>query len=360
MIDWKTECGRGKPSFGFLTFDAFLVDRAFVTTQGCTTPMDGMTDIRIDRLPSFQHTLAASISCVGVGLHSGQRVELTLLPAAPGTGIVFRRVDLGIDISAGANAVTDTRLCTQISHPDQPRACVRTVEHLMAALAGTGIDNAVVELDGEEVPVLDGSSASFVFLIDCAGRRAQAAPRQAIQVLRPVRVATGESWAELRPGGATLEMSLSIDFPAAAIGRQALSLALTEQGFRGVLANARTFTMLHEIEALQAAGLARGGSLANAIVVDGDRVVNPEGLRAPDEFVRHKMLDAVGDLAMAGAPILGRFVAHRTGHALNNRLLRALFADASAWRRISLDTPAWSQAAYAQAGFARETAAEAA
>jgi UDP-3-O-[3-hydroxymyristoyl] N-acetylglucosamine deacetylase len=179
-------------------------------------------------------------------------------------------------------------------------------------------------------------------------------------VLRPVRVATGESWAELRPGGATLEMSLSIDFPAAAIGRQALSLALTEQGFRGVLANARTFTMLHEIEALQAAGLARGGSLANAIVVDGDRVVNPEGLRAPDEFVRHKMLDAVGDLAMAGAPILGRFVAHRTGHALNNRLLRALFADASAWRRISLDTPAWSQVAYAQAGFTRETAAEAA
>lgn len=314
--------------------------------------MDGMTDIRVDRLPTVQHTLAAPISCLGVGLHSGQRVHLTLSPAAPSTGIVFRRTDLGVDIAASADAVTDTRLCTQINHPDQKQACVRTVEHLMAALAGTGIDNAVVELDGEEVPVLDGSASSFVFLIDCAGRRAQAAPRHVIQVLRPVRVAMGESWAELRPGGSTLEMSLSIDFPAAAIGRQALCMSMTEQGFRTVLANARTFTMLHEIEALQAAGLARGGSLANAIVVDGDRVVNPEGLRAPDEFVRHKMLDAVGDLAMAGAPIHGRFVAHRTGHALNNRLLRALFADHGAWRRVSLDASAWSVPHYAPAEFA--------
>ena len=212
----------------------------------------------------------------------------------------------------------------------------------MAALAGMGVDNAVVALDGPEMPVLDGSAAPFVFLIDCAGRKRQAAPRQVIEVLRPVRVEMGEAFAELRPGAAMLDMALSIDFTAPAIGRQALSLSLTEQGFRSVLASARTFTMMQEIEALQAAGLARGGSLANAVVVDGARVVNPEGLRSPDEFVRHKMLDAVGDLAMAGAALHGRFVAHRTGHVLNNRLLRALFADLSAWRRVSLEAATWS------------------
>jgi UDP-3-O-[3-hydroxymyristoyl] N-acetylglucosamine deacetylase len=216
----------------------------------------------------------------------------------------------------------------------------------MAALAASGIDNAVVSVDGPEIPVLDGSSAPFVFLIDCVGRLPQSAPRHVIEILRPVRASLGEATAELRPGGSTLDLALSIDFEAAAIGRQALSLSLTEQGFRGVLANARTFTMLHEIEAMQAAGLARGGSLQNAVVVDGARVLNPEGLRSPDEFVRHKMLDAVGDLALAGAPIHGRFVAHRTGHALNNRLLRALFADQSAWRLVSLETAGWSSAGF--------------
>ena len=307
--------------------------------------MDGMTNITIDAQPSCQHTLREAIGCVGIGLHGGQRVRLTLLPAASGAGIVFRRTDLGIDIPAHYAAVTDTRLCTQVSHPEHPHACVRTVEHVMAALAGMGIDNAVVAVDGPEVPVLDGSSAPFVFLIECAGRRKQAAPRQVIEVLRPVRVEAGEAYAELRPGAATLDLALSIDFAAPAIGRQALSLSLTEQGFRSVLAPARTFAMLHEIEALQAAGLAQGGSLGNAVVVDGARVVNPEGLRSPDEFVRHKMLDAVGDLAMAGGAIHGRFVAHRTGHALNNRLLRALFAEAGAWRQVSLEGAGWALSA---------------
>ncbi len=311
--------------------------------------MDGMTNIAIEGLDTCQHTLASAISCVGTALHGGQRVSMSLLPAAPGVGIVFRRTDLGIDIPAVSAAVTDTRLCTQVTHPGHPQACVRTVEHVMAALAGMGVDNAVVAVDGPEIPVLDGSSAPFVFLIDCAGRRRQSAPRQVIEILRPVRVQVGEATAELRPGGATLDMAVSIDFTAPAIGCQALSLSLSEQGFRNVLASARTFTMLHEIEALQSAGLARGGSLANAIVVDGARVLNPEGLRAPDEFVRHKMLDAVGDLAMAGAPIHGRFIAHRTGHALNNMLLRALFADAQAWRRVSLDGAGWSQPHFAMA-----------
>ena len=309
--------------------------------------MDGMADITIDNSPTCQQTLRSAIHCVGVALHGGQRVAMSLLPAPADTGIVFRRTDLGVDINADFASVTDTRLCTQVAHPEDSAVCVRTVEHVIAALAGLGVDNAVVAVDGPEMPVLDGSAAPFVFLIDCAGRRRQAAPRQVIEVLRPVRVTAGEAFAELRPGAATLDMAMSIDFAAAAIGRQALSLSLSEEGFRSALAPARTFTMLHEIEALQTAGLARGGSLANAVVVDGARVVNPEGLRCADEFVKHKMLDAVGDLAMAGAPIHGRFLAHRTGHALNNMLLRALFADARAWRRVSLESAGWIAAPFA-------------
>lgn len=304
--------------------------------------MDGIIDLpKPGANTGLQHTLKSPISCVGVGLHSGRTVNLTLRPAAPDTGIVFRRTDLGIDIPARHDLVTDTRLCTVLSLPGRPDVRVGTVEHVMAALAGLGIDNAVVAVDGPEIPVLDGSAAPFVFLIDCAGRQSQEAPRQSIQILRTLRVEEGTAFAELRPGGATLDMALSIDFPAAIIGRQALSLSLTESGFRTGLAAARTFTMLSDIEALQSAGLARGGSLENAIVVDDARVVNPEGLHCRDEFVRHKMLDAVGDLALAGSPIQGRFLAHCSGHTLNSRLLKALFADASAWR-IAPREDAWA------------------
>ncbi len=264
---------------------------------------------------------------------------MALLPAPSDTGILFRRTDLGIDIPARYDNVIDTKLCTQLGSPDQANGCIGTVEHLMAALCAAGVDNAIVTLDGPEVPVFDGSSATFLFLIDCAGRIEQSAPRNLIEILQPVRVtAPGGAFAELRPGTIGLEMALSIDFPAAAIGRQALSLTLSERSFRAELARARTFTMLTDIEALQASGLARGGSLANAIVVDGARIVNPEGLHSRDEFVRHKLLDAVGDLALAGAAIQGRFVAHKTGHALNNRLLRAVFADAAHWRLVNADT----------------------
>jgi UDP-3-O-[3-hydroxymyristoyl] N-acetylglucosamine deacetylase len=308
--------------------------------------MDGMTDLLIDVSATRQHTLKTRIDCVGIGLHSGAKAAMSLLPAEPDSGIVFRRTDLGLDIPARHDNVTDTRLCTQLSHPGCPDGHVRTVEHVMAALAGTGIDNAIVTIDGPELPILDGSAAPIVFLVDCAGRVSQAAPRRIIEVLKTVRVEHEGAIAELRPGGATLDLALSIDFPAGAIGRQALSLSLTEQGFRATLASARTFTWVQEIETMQQAGLARGGSLKNAIVVDGDRVLNPEGLRAPNEFVRHKLLDAVGDLALAGARIHGRFVAHRTGHALNNRLLRALLADASAWRMVSLEPAGWSQGQY--------------
>lgn len=283
--------------------------------------------------PGRQRTLRAPIGCVGVGLHSGCRVEVTLRPAPAGSGIVFRRVDLGIDLPARFDHVSDTRLCTVLSLPGQPEVCVGTVEHLMAAFAALGVGNAVVEVDGPELPVLDGSAAPWLFLLDCAGLAAFDAPAWAIEVLRPVRVEDGPAFAELRPGGeGVLDLAMAIEFDAAAIGRQALALRLDERAFRRELADARTFTQVHEVAGLQAAGLARGGSLNNAVVVDGGRVLNPAGLRMADEFVRHKMLDAIGDLFLAGAALHGRFVGHRSGHALNNRLLRALFADDANWR----------------------------
>jgi UDP-3-O-[3-hydroxymyristoyl] N-acetylglucosamine deacetylase len=291
-----------------------------------------------------QQTLASPIHCVGIGLHSGQRTALSLHPAPAGSGIVFRRTDLGIDIPARFDRVNETRLCTVIG---EPGAQVSTIEHLMAALAGAGIDNALIEVDGPEVPILDGSADGFVFLIDCAGRTTQAAVRRRLEVLHPVRVEDGEAFAELRPNDSdSLEIALSIAFAAPAIGRQALSLTMGDDVFRSELARARTFTQADEVAAAQAAGLARGGSLDNAIVVDGERVLNPGGLRMADEFVRHKILDAFGDLALAGAPISGRLVAHKSGHRLNNRLLRALFADLSAWRLgIPGDTAGWLSAA---------------
>ncbi len=297
----------------------------------------------------LQHTLKASIGCVGVGVHSGRRVSLTLCPAVAGTGIVFRRTDPSEadplaatrDIPARFDLVSDTRLCTMLSDPADPTRTIGTVEHLMAALAGAGIDNLRIEVDGPEVPILDGSAAPFLFLIDCAGIVAQPALRARIEILHPIRVADGEAFVELLPeadmraGG--LDMAMSIDFDAPAIGRQALSLTLSGHSFRSELADARTFALAGDIARLHEAGLALGGSLENAIVVDGARVLNPAGLRMTDEFVRHKLLDAVGDLALAGAPIAGRFVAHRSGHALNNQLLRALFADATAWRRVGVN-----------------------
>lgn len=287
-----------------------------------------------------QRTLKAPIGCVGQGLHCGQRVSLMLRPAPAGHGIAFRRIDLGIEIPARFDHVVDTRLATVLALDGNAAARVGTVEHVMAALAGSGIDNALVEIDGPEPPVLDGSAAPFVFLIDCAGVVEQDAPRAVIDVRRVVRVSEGDAFAELRParpGAIGLDMALSIDFAAAAIGRQALSLSLSADSFRRELARARTFALADEIERLRASGFAKGGSLDNAVVVDQARVLNPSGLRMPDEFVRHKLLDAVGDLALAGASLRGRFVAHRSGHALNNRLLRALFADGAVGRSVAAE-----------------------
>lgn len=283
-----------------------------------------------------QHTLRSSIGCVGVGLHSGEKVEMELGPAPAGSGIVFHRTDRDVTIPARHDRIIATRLATELASPEDPAIRVSTVEHLLAALAALGVDNARVEIDGPEVPVLDGSSAPFLFLLDCAGVVAQEAPRREITVLRPVHVGARDGFAELLPpheeDGTGLEMSLSIAFPEPIIGREALSLALTEATFRHELAAARTFTTVDAIAGLRAAGLARGGTLENAIVVDHTRVLNPAGLRMPDEFVRHKLLDAVGDLSLAGMPIHGRFRGHRSGHTLNHRLLERLFASENAYR----------------------------
>jgi UDP-3-O-[3-hydroxymyristoyl] N-acetylglucosamine deacetylase len=287
--------------------------------------------------PLRQATLASTIGCAGVGVHSGRRISLTLSPAPANTGILFRRTDTGEDIAGLWHNVIDTRLCTVLGDPARPGARVATVEHLMAAFVAAGIDNALVELDGPEIPIQDGSAEPFLFLMDCAGRAELPALRQLFDVQQTIRVESADGFAELRPLGAArsgpcLDAAISIDFTAPAIGRQALTLALTPAMIRRDLVAARTFALAAEVAQLQAAGLALGGSLDNAIVVDHARVLNPLGLRAPDEFVRHKLLDAVGDLALAGGALRARYVAHRPGHALNNRLLRALFAAPAALR----------------------------
>lgn len=283
-----------------------------------------------------QHTLRSSISCTGIGLHSGAKTSLTLHPAEADSGIRFRRTDLkggaALIPALWAN-VTDTRLNTCISNQDG--VSVRTIEHLMSALAGMGVDNAIVEIDGEEVPVMDGSAAPFVFLIECAGLAPQATPRQVIKLLKPVMVADQGKIASLRPSD-QFTLAVDIDFSAAAIGRQQASLTVDAAAFKSEISNARTFGFEREVEAMRAAGLGRGGSLDNAVVIsdDGSRILNQGGLRYGDEFVRHKLLDALGDLSLAGAPLQAHFSGTRTGHALNNQLLRALFADRAAWIRI--------------------------
>src|SRR5271169_2537071 len=293
----------------------------------------------------LQQTLKAAIGCRGVGLHSGRRVAMSLLPAAAGTGIVIRRTDLSVEIRANwINAVESAR-CTTLS--DGEGTSVGTVEHLMAALAGAEIDNAVVELDGPEVPIMDGSAAPFVFLIECAGIVEQDAPRRAIEVLKSVSVVADGAMTVLSPDH-RFSMSFEIDFESSLIRRQVKSVVVDVGAFKSELSRARTFGLLDEVSRLREAGLARGGSLDNVIVVNGDQVLNTGGLRYDDEFVRHKMLDAVGDLYLAGAPIIGHFRGVRSGHAHTRRLLAGLFADPEAWgyaapaptfRPVAVDQP---------------------
>jgi len=257
---------------------------------------------------------------------------MAIRPAPAGAGVWFCRVDVSDRdqmIPARHDAVSDTRLCTVLTNP--AGVSVSTVEHVMAALAGCGVDNALIDIDGPEIPIMDGSAQVFVDAIQTAGLAFTDTPRRALRILSPVMVERGDARAELHPADA-FAMDFSIAFDDAAIGRQRHAMTLGADGFARDLADCRTFTRLAEIEQLRAHGLALGGSLDNAVVVDGARVLNPGGLRRPDEFVRHKMLDAVGDLALAGAPIIGRYVGDKAGHALTNTLLRALFARPDAWR----------------------------
>jgi len=286
--------------------------------------------------PASQTTLGERIVLSGIGVHSNLPARISLNPAEAYTGIVFRRTGLRQSVSrvieADRSRVTMTELCIAIG--DGSEAGVRTIEHLMAAFSGLGLDNVLVEIDGPEVPVLDGSAAAFVEAIDAAGLITLDAPRRILKVLRPVRVERGRSFCEFLPNDRGLTLDIEIDFTCGVIGRQKKVLDIIPASFRRDLARARTFGFLSDVERMWKAGFALGASLENTIALHDERVLNPEGLRFSDEFVRHKMLDALGDLALAGSPILGTFRSYRGGHAMNMAALKALFADAAAYSMI--------------------------
>ena len=288
-----------------------------------------------------QRTIKTLTQAVGVGLHSGQRVELTLRPAPPGTGIVFRRVDLAdpVDIHVSAQSVTDTRLASTIS---SGQAKVHTVEHLMSACAGLGIDNLVIDITAEEVPILDGSASSFVFLLQSAGIELQNVAKQFIRVLKTVEVKDGQGenikWAKLEPyEGYRLSFEIDFQHPAVDSTGQQVVFDLGRDLYARDIARARTFGFTKDVEMLRSNGLALGGGLDNAIVMDDYKVLNSDGLRYDDEFVKHKILDAMGDLYLVGKPLIASYTAFRSGHAMNNQLLRALLEQADAYEMVSFD-----------------------
>lgn len=299
-----------------------------------------------------QRTLKSLTRAVGVGLHSGQRVELTLRPAQPDTGIVFRRVDLPlpVDIPVSAYAVTDTRLASTITNGN---AKVHTVEHLMSACAGLGLDNLYIDITGEEVPILDGSSASFVFLLQSAGLELQNAPRRFLRVRETVEVREGEGdtlkWVRLEPyHGWRLAFEIDFDHRVVSSTGQRVEFDLGTGNYARDIARARTFGFTRDVEMMRSRGLSLGGGMDNAIVVDDYRVLNSEGLRYDDEFVKHKMLDAMGDLYLAGKPMLAAYSAFRSGHALNNRLLRELLGRPSAFEVVTFEDDKLAPTGFAQ------------
>ena len=290
-----------------------------------------------------QRTLKSLTKAVGVGLHSGQRVELTLRPAAPDTGIVFRRVDLPqpVDITISALAVTDTRLASTISN-GRDSAKVSTVEHLMSACAGLGLDNLYVDITAGEVPILDGSASSFVFLLQSAGIALQNAPKRFVRILKTVEVREGEGastkWARLSPfDGYKLSFEIDFDHPAVDSTGQRVEFDMSTGSYTRDIARARTFGFTKDVEMMRANGLALGGGLDNAIVMDDYKVLNSDGLRYNDEFVKHKILDAMGDLHLLGKPLLAAYSAFRSGHAMNNKLLRELLAHPDAYEVVTFD-----------------------
>ena len=291
-----------------------------------------------------QRTIKTLTKAVGVGLHGGQRVELTLRPAAADTGIVFRRVDLPnpVDIPISAESVTDTRLASTISNGDVK---VHTVEHLMSACAGLGIDNLYIDITAEEVPILDGSSAAFVYLLQSAGIELQKAPKKFLRVLKPVEVREGEGrtlkWARLEPyHGYKLTFEIDFDHPAVDQTGQRVEFDFSTGQYNRDIARARTFGFTKDVEMMRSRGLGLGASMDNAIVVDEHRVLNADGLRYDDEFVKHKILDAIGDLYVAGHPLLAAYTAYKSGHALNNQLLHALMAQQDAWEIVTFEDEA--------------------
>jgi UDP-3-O-[3-hydroxymyristoyl] N-acetylglucosamine deacetylase len=303
-----------------------------------------------------QRTLKSITRAVGVGVHSGQRVELTLRPAVPDSGIVFRRVDLptSVDIKASVDAVCDTRLATTLSAGGDPGAPkVATVEHLLSACAGLGLDNLIVDINGEEVPILDGSAASFVFLLQSAGIELQRAPKRFMRIAKAVEVREGQGssakWARLEPfEGYKLSFEIVFDHPAVTQTGQRVVFDMGSGQYKREIARARTFGFTKDVEMMRARGLALGGSMDNAIVVDDYRVLNSEGLRYDDEFVKHKILDAIGDMHVLGHPLLAAYSGFRSGHALNNRLLRAVLADASAFSIVTFEDASRAPAGLAE------------
>ena len=299
-----------------------------------------------------QKTLKTLVRTVGIGLHSGNKVELVLRPAAPNTGIVYRRTDLEppVDIPASAEAVVDVRMATTVGRDG---AIVGTVEHLSSALAGMGIDNCYVDVDAPEIPIMDGSAASFVFLIQSAGVVEQNAPRRFIRVKKPIEIRDGDKWVKLEPHfGFKLMFSIDFNHPAIDATEQVVEVDLAREPFVASVARARTFGFVNEVEALRAAGLAMGGNFENAIVMDEYRVLNTDGLRSGDEFAKHKLLDAMGDLYFLGKPLIAAYSAHKGGHALNNKLLRALLADETAYEVVTFDDRDQAPAAFIQPAFA--------
>ena len=293
-----------------------------------------------------QRTLKQLVRAVGIGLHSGTKVTLVLRPAAAETGIVFRRVDLDppVDIKLAADAVVDTRMATTIGR-DSVR--IATIEHLMSALAGLGIDNCYIDVDAAEIPIMDGSAASFVFLLQSAGIEELNAPKRFVRVLRPVEVVDGDKWARLEPYfGYRLKFSIEFKHPAIDSTEQVVEVDFARDSYVKQVSRARTFGFVNEVEALRAAGLAMGGNFENVIVMDEYRVLNTDGLRAGDEFAKHKVLDAIGDLSALGRPLLASYVAHKSGHAINNRLLRALLADEAAYEIVTFEDDTTAPAAY--------------
>ncbi len=293
-----------------------------------------------------QRTLKQIARAVGIGLHSGTKVQLALRPAAADTGVVFRRVDVDppVDIPLRPQNVVDTRMATTIGRGD---VRVATIEHLMSALAGLGIDNCYVDVDAPEIPIMDGSAASFVFLIQAAGISELNAPKKFARVIKPVEFRDGDAWARLEPYfGFKLKFSIAFNHPAIDATEQMVEVDFARDSYIKQVSRARTFGFVNDVEALRKAGLAIGGSFENAIVMDEYRVLNADGLRAGDEIAKHKMLDAIGDLAVLGYPLIGSYVAHKSGHAINNKLLRALTADNAAFELVTFDDEEQAPAAF--------------